>query len=238
LPAIYHFSNGIKGKKINLQSTPSSHAADESRDYEKRFKTASEGFPSVSEIAQIAAILTNRNPINYTHPSTVANQAIELWEACGSMRKAKIREIVLMRIETEKNMQDFKELKPIHVPMPKKYPVDFDEFLRLTVGGRHKAHRLKIYRDYSRDMIWLGHVRGHQYKNNTAVMTGSEAEKLAEPATLDEVDDWIKHDKKTSIETEGIYTMRARAFLEWRAKQPAERARKAANKRWNKENPK
>jgi hypothetical protein len=155
------------------------------------------------------------------------------------MRRGKIDELAKSRYEAKKEMaklfvQGLFPTQPIEVPVPKKYPVNFDEFLRLTVGGRHKARRLKIYRDYAKDMIWLGHVVKHQYKNGTAVMTGEEAEKLAEPVSLDEVDNWIKSDKGALID-EGIYLMRARAFLEWQAKQPAERARKAAAKRWNKQ---
>jgi hypothetical protein len=157
------------------------------------------------------------------------------------MRRAKIDELAKSMREARKLMaksftQSLFPGELIEIPIPKKYPVDFNEFLRLTVGGRHKARRLKIYRDYTKDMIWMGHVFNHQYKNGTAVMTGIEAEKLAEPVSLDEVETWIKKDKIALID-EGIYSIRARALLEWQAKQPSERGRKAAAKRWNKESP-
>jgi hypothetical protein len=201
-------------------------------------KEVSKYFPSISQIAHIAAILTNGNPTSSKSPFDIAVEAIELWNACENMRSAKICELAQYKLESQKEFarsvtQRLFSVNQIEIPLPKKYPVDFDEFLRLTVGGRHKAHRLKIYRDYAKDMVWLGHVWNLKYKNNTAVMTDSEAEKLAAPASLDEVENYIKGTRDL-IEHEGLYFGRARAFLEWRAKQPAERARKAANKRWNK----
>lgn len=235
---IYHFSVGIKVKKSKPESEPSSQAADDLKAFEIYQKRASEKFPSVSQIAHVAAILANGNPSLANHPADVADEAIKLWDACASMRSVKIFEIakILRNADnaySEWRKKNIKQHEEIQIPTPSKYPVTFDEFLRLTVGGRQKAHRLKIYRDYAKDMVWLGHVFGLQYKNNTAVMTLGEAEKLAAPASLDEVENYIKGTRGL-IEHEGLYLRRARAFLEWRAKQPAERARKAANKRWNK----
>jgi hypothetical protein len=166
----------------------------------------------------------------------MAEQAIALWAHCEMSRRAKINQIAQERFFRKAPLSDLvKHGEQIEIPPPKKYPVDFDEFLRLTVGGRYKAHRIKIYRDYIKDMIWLGHVFNHQYVNRTAVMSGEEAKKLAEPASLSEIENWIKSDGDSLIESEGLYFQRASAFLDWRSKQPSERGRKAAAARWKKQ---
>ncbi|MGA3143126.1 MAG: hypothetical protein ABSF10_08790 [Verrucomicrobiota bacterium] len=131
----------------------------------------------------------------------------------------------------------------IKIPTPKKFPVTFDEFLRLNVGGRHKDRREKIYRDYVKEMIRRGHVSQIQYPQSAgqkyaqAVMSSEDAEKLAAPASLDEIESVMKKDRQLIYSSEELYRMHARDFLAWRAKQPSARAKKAAAKRWNKENP-
>lgn len=161
----------------------------------------------------------------------VANQALALWQQCATAK-----EIEIDRQTRYARAHAVAESQP-QLPMPKKYPVTFDEFLRLTIGGRYKARRLKIYRDYAIDMIWLSHVHNHQYKNKTAVMSEEEAEKIAEPASLDEVETWIKSDLAAPAPNELIYRLRAGALIDWLKKQPSERGRKAAGKRWNKSEP-
>jgi hypothetical protein len=112
----------------------------------------------------------------------------------------------------------------------------FDEFLRLTVGGRYKANRMKLYRDYAKDMILPGHVDSLVYANDPAQKIPREkAEKIAAPASFDEVEWWMQKVTEEIITNEEIFRLNAGAFLRWRAEQPRERARKAAAKRWSKE---
>lgn len=89
---------------------------------------------------------------------------MKLWDACENMRRGKIDQLTQSALEFKKGMaqlitRDLFRVKPIEIPTPKKYPVDFDEFLRLTVGGRYKDHREKIYRDYVKELVWRGHVK-------------------------------------------------------------------------------
>jgi hypothetical protein len=175
LPRIYHFSNGIIVKKLKSEISHQPLTKEEYEELQKLRKRISDKFPSVPELAKIAAILTNGQAVNYSQPTTIAKQAIELWRACEGMRRAIIEQEAQMGFFAQREISELikqgkKQITPIEIPNPKKYPVDFDEFLRLTVGGRHKAHRLKIYRDYAKDMVWLGHVFNHQYKNKTAVI--------------------------------------------------------------------
>jgi hypothetical protein len=205
--------------------------------------------PSTPRIAHIAAILANGNPTAQDHPSAIADQALKLWYACEGVRNAKIDELAQLRRETEKEVaqlftQGLFPGETIKIPTPKKFPVTFDEFLRLTVGGNRKGRRLKIYRDYVKEMIRRGHVSQIQYPQSVsqkyaqAVMSLEEAEKLAKPASWDEIESGMNEAGQLIYNSEELYKMHARDFLAWRAKQPTERARKAAAMRWSKEGPK
>jgi hypothetical protein len=74
LPGFYHFPTDIKAKKQKPESALSSEAADELRAFEVCKKEVSKGFPSVSQIAHIAAILANRNSTDSAHPLTIADR--------------------------------------------------------------------------------------------------------------------------------------------------------------------
>ena len=68
-------------------------------------------------------------------------------------------------------------------------------------------------------------------------MSVEEAEKLSAPASLDEIESGMKAAKQRIYNSNEhqLYEMHARDFLAWRAKQPSERGKKAAAKRWNKQ---
>jgi hypothetical protein len=238
----YHFSTGIKGTKTKLETDTPSLTKKEVVGLEDFKQRVAGEFPSVYQITKIAAILTAGNPLNHTEPMRVANQAIELWTACEGMRRAKINQLAQMRFFAKKEISDLikqgakiKVIAPIEVPSPKKFPVTFDEFLRLTIGGRLRSHRLKIYRDYARDMIWSRHYRDLAYPKNPAnKISPEEAEKLAAPASFDEIANYVDDTARVIYKQDEHYQLAARSFLEWRAKQPSERGRKAAEKRWGK----
>ena len=121
------------------------------------------------------------------------------------------------------------------IPKPKVCPVNFEDFLRLTIGGRSKSRRIKIYRDYAKDMIWIGHVRQLTNPKNPAdKLSKEEAERIAKPASPDEIEMWMEAAKIQSYATEDRYIFAARIFMGWLARRPSELARKAAIKRWSK----
>jgi hypothetical protein len=166
----------------------------------------------------------------------IAEQAMKLWEACLEGRKQTINFVSFREKSLKQELARQNE-----IPKPEKFPVTFDDFLRLMIGGRYKAGRLKIYRDYVKELIRRGHVSALTHpKNHTYKISAEDAEKLVAPASLDEIEFGMNHARQRIYKAsdQQLYQMDARDFLEWRAKQPAERARKAAIERWNKESPK
>jgi hypothetical protein len=83
-------------------------------------------------------------------------------------------------------------------------------------------------------MIYEGHLRALTNPTNPAeALPYEEALKRARPASHDEVESWMKDAKKLVFKSEERYLMHARAFLDWWKRQPTERGRKAATKRWS-----
>jgi hypothetical protein len=99
--------------------------------------------PKTSEIAKLAATLAHGRQIDSNGLEFIAAQAIALLEKCEEVRTKRIYRLAAQRLRQKKE-----EEKKNEIPLPKKYPATFDEFLRLTIGGRYKSQRLKIYRDY------------------------------------------------------------------------------------------
>jgi hypothetical protein len=156
--------------------------------------------------------------------------------SCEKIRRDKITAEAQKTFFSKKSVDELMWGSSMQIPIPEKYPVTFDEFLRLTVGGKYKSNRYKTFRAYVTDMVWLGHVRELAYpKNPNDKISIEEAEKKALPASLDEIESWIKSEKDRLIETEDQFRASARAFLEWKKKQPSERGKNAAAKRWQKE---
>jgi len=102
---------------------------------------------------------------------------------------------------------------PKHDPYrtPSKFPVPLDEFLRLVVGGRYKADRLKLYRDYLGESIIGGSL-----------------------GTLDSIEQTIKHNRSHGIPQLFFRELREN-FLVWRAMKRKAQGRAAAKKRWAKD---
>jgi len=192
------------------------------------------GIPPLKDLLNIAAMLAVGRPLDDQNLRKLAEQAMKLWEACLDQRK-QTKNFVSFRTKTLKQELD----RQGEIPKPEKFPVTFDDFLRLMIGGRYKAHRLKIYREYVKELIRRGHVSALTHpKNHTFGVSLTDAEKLVAPASLDEIEFGMNHAKQRIYKAndQELYQMDASDFLEWRAKQPAERARKAAAKRWNNKN--
>jgi hypothetical protein len=171
-------------------------------------------------------------PIDDGNLRKLSEQAMKLWEACSDERN-QTEKLVLLRAESlEKELARQNEIS-----MPKKFPVTFEEMLRLWIGGRNKDYRIKIYREYVKETIWRGHVSAIKYPRNSqstnqrfinAVMTSNEAEKLASPVTDGKVDSALKQLAEMPIDSEKLYRMTARDFLNWFAKYKADIRQKRA----------
>jgi hypothetical protein len=109
--------------------------------------------PPLKDLLNIAALLAVGRPIDDHNLRKIAEQAMKLWAACSDERN-QTKAFVSFRIESLKN-----ELaRQNEIPKPGKFPISFDELLRLWIGGRNKDYRIKIYREYVREMSWQGKV--------------------------------------------------------------------------------
>jgi hypothetical protein len=188
------------------------------------------GFPSHKELVKIATTLAIGRPIDDGTLQVIVKQSLRLWGECLERRN---HEIEFISLRAKARAQDLE--KQNQIPKPKNYPVTADDFLKLLIGGKYKSRRMKIYRDYAKEMIWLSHINWLVHPRNPSdKISYEEAEKVAEPASPDEVDNWMNEFKQRKYHNEDAYTFPARIFLEWLAKQPSERASKAAKQRWAK----
>ena len=110
---------------------------------------------------------------------------------------------------------------PKHNPyrQPASFPVYLDEFLRIAVGGKYKANRLKTYRDY---------LRYH-----TRFQLGPQA---TEEELLNAVDKIIIRERTQGM-SEPWFGLVREEFLRWIALRRQDKARKAATARWRKQSP-
>ena len=104
--------------------------------------------PPVSEIAHLAALLTPGNPAAFQNPADAARQAAELWAVCSQQRKTWIDGLACRQLIRAKESAKHNAL-----PQPKKFPVGFDEFLKLALPNKRLEDRMKLFRDMLRARI-------------------------------------------------------------------------------------
>lgn len=98
-----------------------------------------------SEIAKLAATLAyGRSITSPQELASIATQAIALWEECEKAREKRIKMLAL-----------YARAHAIQNAMPKaeKYPVRFEDFLRLAMPKKRPEDRLKFYREWLRDSL-------------------------------------------------------------------------------------
>jgi hypothetical protein len=119
-------------------------------------KRASKYVPSTFQIAHIAAILANGKGSATDIPLVVAHEALKLWEACDSVKRARIHELAkgIREIEiTLSKSNNLVQVEQINFKVPKKYPVDLDDFLRFALPKKRSADRMKLYRENMHSQI-------------------------------------------------------------------------------------
>lgn len=186
-------------------------------------------FPSTRELANLVAVIARGQALNVHNHADFAKRALELWEACAETIDHEIEFRALRMVAKAKDKHEENK-----IPTPSKLPVLFDELLRLWIGGRNKDYRIKIYREYLKEIIWRGHVSQLKYprvdgqKYSQAVMTTELAEGLADPASLDEIEDGMIHAKQQVISSKDLYQLQSRDFLNWFKKYKSELRQKRA----------
>ena len=106
--------------------------------------------PPVSEIAQLAALLSHGHPLGLQSWETYAQHAINLWGICHEQRQHWIEKQAHMKLLCAKAEAAEAEGK---FPKPKKFPVNLDGFLRLTLPDKRSEDRMKLFREYIRGSI-------------------------------------------------------------------------------------
>lgn len=112
-------------------------------------------------------------PANIQNHSDSARQAFDLWMACNKERQNRILNFAQVRFARAKV-----EAKNDTIPKPKKYPVTFDEFLRLMMGDKTRKERVEIFKEYVRELIRRGRVSALADPLNKVRIYKEEAEKL------------------------------------------------------------
>ena len=170
--------------------------------WDARLKITRKAWPSVEQIAHLAAALARAFPdANSTY---LADKAIELW------REAQQR-VVQFACESMEREEDelfaWSQRDQSHIPKPAEYPADFEKALRLIVGPETKSvpDRHKKFRDY------LSEVGFH--KDTFASLKANGFEERDYILNFEQFRKWSEKNKK---------------------KIDAERAKRAAAVRWQK----
>jgi hypothetical protein len=232
LTGFYHFSSGIKSsnsKEKPRKSHNQKNAGDcavsslESRRLDRIHKTISSRFPSVTDIAIIAAILSTGEQFS-GHPNRILPEtALSLWEACKEEREHRI-EFLTLRSFAQK-----KDTPPELLPNPKKYPVGLDEFLRLALPKKRPADRMKLYRESLR--LDIRHTRSYQRLGGVVPI-----ESVPIPSDS-EVADVIARHRETGFDESQFQPclITLRKFADWEQRQNRKKRAKAGSaKRWAK----
>jgi hypothetical protein len=180
---------------------------------------AARRFPSVFELAQIAAVLNGNENWRKFVPDglgdwpeeSVAKSALGLWQQC--------REVVLTALMMEQFEIAGREAKrkanssAWETALRKvKFPLEFDQALKLIMGEKtRRADRYKLFRHFLQE----NHGSWIEQKSDV----GFEAEEIF-----------------TTFKAQGFgnqdFRKCAACFLEWRAQQTKLKARRAAETRW------
>ena len=108
---------------------------------------ARKNLPPVSEIAQLAALISHGHPIGLQTWETYAAHAIQLWEAAYQKREDWINRQA--RIKLLRRKAEIAEAE-VKFPKPKKFPVSLDDFLKLALPRKRPEDRMKLHRDLVR----------------------------------------------------------------------------------------
>ena len=80
----------------------------------------------------------------------MAQEALELWRACDSVKRIRIDELAKGLREMEILLSKSKNLVPvgqIEFQVPKSYPVGLDDFLKFALPRKRPEDRMKLYRE-------------------------------------------------------------------------------------------
>ena len=181
---------------------------------------AAQRFPTVFELAQIAAVLNGNENWRTFVPEglgdwpeeSVAKSALGLWQQC---QDAVLTALIAKRFEIAKREAKRKANASVLETALRKvrFPLEFDHALKLIMGEKtRRADRYKLFRQFLNE----NHGSWIEQKSDAGV----EAEEIF---TTFKVQGFDAQDLRKC----------AACFLEWRAQQAKVKARRAAEKRWS-----
>lgn len=114
--------------------------------WEERLKTVHDSWPTVEQIAQLAATLANAFPA--AKPDALADKALSLWQAANR----RIIRLIEDSREYERASLSWADDDYAQIPKPPSYPTQFDLALRLMVGKKTRLpDRHRKFRDYLKE---------------------------------------------------------------------------------------
>ena len=216
---------GVKTRGAKKTSSPAvTEAADPTIEAWKKEKNEAHRFPTIFELTQIAAILSAGTYWkDYWHESdgpkekwSVAAAAASMWEHCGRILDDKISSAIYyseMAQEPDLELHDIPSW--LWATSEENFPLDFDKALEYIVGKKvRKPDRYAQFRAFM----------GAQIKDPTI----EEEKRMA-----------IVTKRFTELKTGGFsqesFERAGKLFEQWKANRAKDKARKAAEKRWENE---
>jgi len=209
---------------------------------EQVWKTWENWVPNGLEIARIAALLAHGRAIgDLDFADRLASEALRLWGACGEQRRRYIADGVAAEIWRTgiDGPEEPMETETMPLPQPRRYPVSFDDFLRLLLHDHSKADRERFFRDFVREQVWRERCRSKAFGERQGSAPGEghadprqffDTEPVPGIADEDVLRSMEAHRKAKLWETD--FVTLAEDFLAWRKQNASKNARKAAQARW------
>lgn len=205
-----------------LSPPAAAEAADPTVEAWKKEKSEASRFPTIFELTQIAAILSAGNHWKeYWHESdgpqdewSVAAAAASMWEHCGRILDDKIGRAIYYAKMAQEPEPDPQAPSLLWVLQANEFPMNFDKALEYIVGKKvRKADRYAQFRAFMRARI----------QNPTIDEEGRMA---------------IVTKRFNELKTNGFssdsFKRAVELFSQWKVFQAKDKARKAAEKRWEK----
>ena len=180
-------------------------------------------------VAQLAALSASMAKSWADDPGHLVLTAFEIWKASDKVLAEEREERKLRALLAAEQAQAPSE-PPLRLRLPKKYPVTFDQFLRLVLPPKltgRTAEQFALYREYLRTVEAVR--RKETAKANGQDLNNLDAETFA--PTKDEVDAMLAERRAKPFEDDLAYMKAGLLFQEWylrRSKSQISQARRAA----------
>ena len=177
--------------------------------------------PSTAKLATLASILMSGSSpgMNSSTTSGAVKLAFDIWQSSSKLLNEHIEIYVSERVANEEA-----QAKTSQIPKPDRFPVPFNDFLRLTVGGKYAHDRQSKFRHYL--MAIFDPV---EWKSRMMDLFEGNEHLLKVPDARDWAGKVIGELKEAGV-TERQYNDHAHRFIAWLAEEKAKQASAKASK--------